>query len=409
MKKYIVQLLSRRRNYDVAEILYKENMLDRLVTDFYCYKGKIKYESILKVMLSEHELKVLMHYYNAEIPDKAIVSDWFTGVYFRTLLRISSMNYKGYILASKRLASITKKQMNLSNSNALYGYDITSVEIFRTAEKRGFHLVLEQCVAPRNTQIKMYELFKEKYGINVNKEIENCSHLRDRELMEWDMANIILVPSSYVKKEIMSAGANASQIRLVPYGFNLPLNNQNMLNEIIDKRLDNKSPFTVLFVGNSTLRKGVQDIAHIASKLISDNIEFRIVGSMNTSMINQFNINKIKNIKLLGNLDRKSLYKEYQSADLFILPSYLEGSAMVILEALSFGLPVITTEESGSPIISDINGYVCRAGDIEYMINHIIMLKNHIGIRHDISKATIPLLQKINFDTYRANLIKELL
>jgi glycosyltransferase involved in cell wall biosynthesis len=262
---------------------------------------------------------------------------------------------------------------------------------------------MEQCVAPRVTQIKMYELFREKYGLNVKREIENCCRLRDREMAEWSLSDIVIAPSSYVQKELISAGAEESKIKLAPYGFTVEQKN---IQQIIDKRFEKKSSvFKVLFVGNGMLRKGIQDIAEIALKLNGENIEFRIAGKLNMTIIEKFRINKIENIKLLGKLDKATLFEEYKNADLFILPSYLEGSAMVTIEALNFGLPAIVTEQSGSSITSGVDGYVCEAGDIKFMVSHILKLKHDDDLRYKISQYTIPLLEKTNFETYRTNLI----
>jgi glycosyltransferase involved in cell wall biosynthesis len=93
---------------------------------------------------------------------------------------------------------------------------------------------------------------------------------------------------------------------------------------------------------------------------------------------------------------------------MIILPSYLEGMAMVVMEALSFGLPVVTTEEAGSCITSGVNGFVCNAGEIDRMISYIGQLLIDRNLRYQISLATIPLIQKISFDNYRKKLIATL-
>ncbi len=46
-------------------------------------------------------------------------------------------------------------------------------------------------------------------------------------------------------------------------------------------------------------------------------------------------------------LKGEALARAYQEADVFVLPTVEEGLALVLGEALSFGLPVVTTDQSG--------------------------------------------------------------
>jgi len=408
MKKYIVLCIGRRRNYDVASILSKESMLDKLITDFYCYGGKIKYEKLVRFFFPDYSIKAMQSCYNPSIQDSSVISSWSTGFYQRFMLKIFPYSkHNAYIPATKHLSKITAKTLENSNISAVYGYDTAAVEIFKTAKCKGFFNALEQCVAPRKAQIKMHKVFEHQYGQSFKKEIQCCEILEKREQEEWSLSDTILVPSSYVRNQMLLAGVQDNKIKLVPYGFEIP---QNIppIETMINKRMENREIFKILFVGNSSLRKGIQDIAKIAKILETENIEFRIAGAIDSSIIKWFNIDKMKNIKLMGILDKQRLYEEYQNADMFILPSYLEGSAMVILEALSFGLPVVTTEESGSCITSGIDGFVCKAGEVETMVSNIENLMNETELRYKISHRTTELLQNSSFQNYHKNLINAL-
>lgn len=82
----------------------------------------------------------------------------------------------------------------------------------------------------------------------------------------------------------------------------------------------------------------------------------------------------------IGESDKAALYKE---VDAFILPSHNEGLPVVILEAMSYGLPIIATRVGGIPEIMEheLNGFLFEKGDIvamqiaisAYIVNHELM------------------------------------
>ena len=61
-------------------------------------------------------------------------------------------------------------------------------------------------------------------------------------------------------------------------------------------------------------------------------------------------------VQYIGEVDGRAKENAYRSADLFILPTFSENFGLVVAEALSYGVPVITTK--GAPW-SDLVEYKC--------------------------------------------------
>ena len=72
----------------------------------------------------------------------------------------------------------------------------------------------------------------------------------------------------------------------------------------------------------------------------------------------------------------------YKKSIIYILPSYNEGMPMSVLEAMSYGLPVISTNVGSiSLVVKEENGFVVEPGDIELITTHILnILKGNIDI-----------------------------
>lgn len=67
-----------------------------------------------------------------------------------------------------------------------------------------------------------------------------------------------------------------------------------------------------------------------------------------------------------------------QFADVFVLPSYYEGSPVAMLEAMSYGKPVIATTVGGIPEIVEpgLNGWLHSPGDQEALLNALLYYIN---------------------------------
>jgi glycosyltransferase involved in cell wall biosynthesis len=111
--------------------------------------------------------------------------------------------------------------------------------------------------------------------------------------------------------------------------------------------------FTVLYVGRLDYEKGI-DILLDAIRIVNrkrgatqQEILFRICGDGPLSQLVQNHADEVPNVRYMGYVTEEELLECYRSADLFVMPSRRETFGLVAMEAMSCGLPVVTSDISG--------------------------------------------------------------
>lgn len=98
--------------------------------------------------------------------------------------------------------------------------------------------------------------------------------------------------------------------------------------------------------------------------------------------------NKLHNVHIVDFMNYQKLKNYYKAADLFVLPSYGEVWGLVVNEAMSFGLPVITTDlcVAGQALI-DVgkNGYRFTYNDVDELTRYMDIILSDTGLRHQMS------------------------
>lgn len=137
----------------------------------------------------------------------------------------------------------------------------------------------------------------------------------------------------------------------------------------------------ILFLGLIGKRKGVYDLVNAVKKIKLDGYqEFKLLigGNGEVEQLQQLILdNDLKNeIIYLGWVSGEAKEEYLRSCDVFILPSYNEGLPMSLLEAMSWGKPVISTRVGGIPelIRDNQDGRIVDAGSVDQISSTLIEL-----------------------------------
>ncbi len=134
----------------------------------------------------------------------------------------------------------------------------------------------------------------------------------------------------------------------------------------------------LLFVGNRTRRKGFDLLPQIMARLPADYVLYYTSGFQGKATQPPH-----PRMVPIGSPDRAGLVAAYQSCDLLLFPSRLEGFGIAPAEALACGRPVVTTNASALPEVVDdaLNGFLVPRNDVAGYAERVRALGEDAALR----------------------------
>ena len=176
---------------------------------------------------------------------------------------------------------------------------------------------------------------------------------RQRMLLEYELADQILVQSTYAAETFLAEGVPADRIAIVARGVDAHRYHP-------AERAPEK--FRAIFAGALIRRKGVHLILEAWRKLALKDAELVLAGAVHPEIEPALKQFAGPDVVVKG--FSKKLEDELRAASVFVFPSECEGWAKVTFEAMSSGLPMIATRESGDSVIEGVTGYRVPANDV---------------------------------------------
>lgn len=183
----------------------------------------------------------------------------------------------------------------------------------------------------------------------------------ERKDKELGLADHIFVASSFTKKTLSLYPNSIAPISVVPYGFP-------NVSSIREYSPINNRPLKLLFVGSLSQRKGIANIFE-AMEQFGNNVQLTVVGQKVVDNCKPLN-EGLKKHTWIPSLPHNEILALMQKHDVLVFPSLFEGFGLVITEAMSQGVPVITTERTagGDFIIHGKNGWLIEPGSTHELV-----------------------------------------
>lgn len=191
------------------------------------------------------------------------------------------------------------------------------------------------------------------------------------------------------------------RIEAVPYGRDLP-------GTTSQHKKRGGGTYRILFVGILTEGKGIFELVETVARLVALGMEVavRCVGVWRSekekeevvARVERCNLQQI--IEFCGHLEGEDLWLEYLHADVLFFPTHYvyETQGMVVVEAMAFSLPVVSSDWRGPcDIVKDgETGILCRAGCIDDYVGALVKLCKDSRLRKAMGHAVISTINLVS-------------
>ena len=214
---------------------------------------------------------------------------------------------------------------------------------------------------------------------------------------EFNLSNRVVVQSEFCRRSFVEEGFPDDQLVVLPRAVDL--------GEYAPLEGKERDRFRVLFVGMVCLRKGFLDLARAWRDLALPGGELLVVGQVHDEIVPLLEpYRDDPTIRFVGHV-RGGAAHFYGEAEVFVLPSIVEGSAKTTYEAMAAGLPVVTTLNAGSVVRDGVDGFIVPIRDQDALKLRLLFLYENRDAARAMGEAARKRVRDFSWETYESHLI----
>jgi glycosyltransferase involved in cell wall biosynthesis len=349
-------------------------------------------------------VKTLANRRSYSIPDKLISRQWFPET-IRLLPFGKSSQEKKRRLTDQSYESLDRnieEKLHRFSCSILHAYEDGAASSFVRAKELGIHRSYELPIAHWATSRRLLAEEAERFPrweptLESTREPEEKLARKEEELA---LANCITCPSEFVLQSIPPEIRKKTPCQIAPFGSpKIPPNDAQGGNARKEGKLK------LLFVGSMSQRKGLADLFEAMKLIDSPHVSLSILGRPSLTM--SFYREIFPHFEYLSPRSNKEVQDVMNEHDVLVLPSIIEGRALVQQEAMASGLPLIITPNTGGEdlIESEKTGFVVPIRDPEKIAEKIEWFAKEQKMLPDMSRYCRKKAMQYNWSTYANSVI----
>ncbi len=288
---------------------------------------------------------------------------------------------------------------------SVYAYEDGALATFTKAKELGLSCIYDLPIAYWETVRSLLQTEAERMSVWKNTlggGVRDSQKKLERKTNEMKLADVIVCPGKFVADSI-PAWAKQKPVIVSPFG-------SPEISSSFFKRKEKRAnqPLRVLFVGSMGQRKGLGDL-FAAMKLIKTNsVELVVMGSLLETM--SFYREQLPQFIYEPGRPHSGVLELMRNCDVLCLPSVVEGRALVMQEAMSQGLPLIITPNTGGEdlIIEGKTGFLVPIGSPEAIAEKIDWFANNRSELEAMGEAARQHAAQYSWQQYGQHIIDEL-
>jgi len=251
---------------------------------------------------------------------------------------------------------------------AVYAYEDGALSTFEAASSLGLRRIYDLPIGYWRAAQQIFQEERElkpEWASTLTGLNDSTSKLARKD-QELQLADLVVVPSEFVRATILDHTEVTASIAVVPFGSPPPL--------ATPPPTPTSGPLRVLYVGSLGQRKGLSYVLD-AVMALGAQVNLTLIGRVSSPECRPL-LAALERHRWIETLPHHQILEQMSQHDLLVLPSLFEGYALVISEALSQGLPVLTTPNSGAmnTIRNGVEGYIVPIRNTEAIVERLQQL-----------------------------------
>lgn len=339
-------MLGAREHYAPITMAEKAGWLSCFVTDLWSPWGpavapiarKLRFDALSRVA----------ERYSPDIPSHKVRCLTTLGLRYKGMQALARTRKEMYSIFERTGSDFARIASNFvsNQQDVFFGYSSSSLETLQRATELGLRTVLDQ-IDPGRIEYDIVATEEREYP-----DLSPSSNLLperyfSRIQREWEIASAVIVNSAWSKRALAAQGVPGEKLFVVPLAYGGPSST--------NPKPPRRSELRVLWLGTLCLRKGLVYALQAARMLAGFPVTFTFAGAC---QVKTENLRFPTQARYVGPVTRAEAARLYDKHDIFIFPTLSDGFGLTQIEALSYGLPVITTLCCGDVIEHGKSGFL---------------------------------------------------